>query len=168
MKCFFHEALTFFGYTARVCIIDNTNLARLRGSGNTAVLVPEMEQFAGQYDFKFVCHRIGNANRKAGNERSFYTVETNFFPGRSFADLLDLNRQALEWATVKMTHRPVSKTHLIPAKAFEHEQSYLIKLPPYVQPPYIVHGRATDQYGYIYPSRGIFIGSPVHHEMMSR
>jgi transposase len=56
MKCFFHEALTFFGYTARVCIIDNTN---------------------------------------------------------------------------------------------EHEQSYLIKLPPYVQPPYIVHGRATDQYGYI-------------------
>lgn len=159
MKCFFHEALTFFGYTARFCIIDNTNLARLRGSGNNAVIVPEMEQFAGQYGFEFVCHRPGNANRKAGNERSFYTVETNFFPGRTYEDLLDLNRQALEWATVRMAHRPVSKTHMIPAKAFEHEESYLIQLPPYVQPPYIVHGRATDQYGYI-SFRGNFYWVP--------
>ena len=28
MKCFLHEALTFWGYAARQCIIDNTNLAR--------------------------------------------------------------------------------------------------------------------------------------------
>lgn len=27
MKCFLHEALTHFGYSAGVCIIDNTNLA---------------------------------------------------------------------------------------------------------------------------------------------
>ena len=33
MKCFIHEALTFWGYAAPVCIIDNTNLARLRGTG---------------------------------------------------------------------------------------------------------------------------------------
>lgn len=149
MKCFFHEALIFFGYTARNCIIDNTNLARLKGTGKYAVMAPEMEQFAQQYGFKFVCHEIGHANRKAGNERSFYTVETNFFPGRTFESMQDLNRQALEWATVKMAHRPVSKTHLIPAKAFEHEQSYLIKLPTYVPAPYIVNVRLTDQYGYI-------------------
>jgi transposase len=28
MKCFLHEALMFWGYSARQCIIDNTNLAR--------------------------------------------------------------------------------------------------------------------------------------------
>ena len=39
MKCFFHEALVFFGYTAKVCIIDNTNLARLRGTGKNALIV---------------------------------------------------------------------------------------------------------------------------------
>lgn len=33
MKCFFHEALIFFGYTAGSCIIDNTNLARFSVSG---------------------------------------------------------------------------------------------------------------------------------------
>ncbi len=148
MKCFLHEALTFWGYTAGICIIDNTNLARLRGSGKNAVITPEMEKFAEEYGFQFVCHEIGHANRKAGNERSFYTVETNFFPGRSFETLEDLNRQAVEWATVWMATRPVSKTRLIPVKAFEYERAYLSEVPAYVPPPYLVHHRATDQYGY--------------------
>ncbi len=149
MKCFFHEALVFFGYTAKVCIIDNTNLARLRGTGKNALIVAEMGQFARQYGFEFVCHEVNHPNRKAGNERSFYTVETNFFPGRKFEDMEDLNRQAIEWATVRIANRPVSKTVLIPARAFEHEQSYLTGLPPYIPPPYLAHRRGTDQYGYV-------------------
>ena len=36
MKCFLHEALMHYAYSARTCIIDNTNLARLRGSGPRA------------------------------------------------------------------------------------------------------------------------------------
>ena len=148
MKCFLHEALIFWNYAAEVCIIDNTNLARLHGTGSRAVIVPEMEQFAKQYGFKFVCHEKGHANRKAGNERSFYTVETNFFPGREFANLEDMNRQAFEWATVRMTNRPTGKTRLIPAQAFEYEQPYLKKLPAYVCAPYLVLERGTDQYGY--------------------
>ncbi len=148
MKCFFHEALTFWRYAAPHCIIDNTNLARLRGSGYNAVIVPEMIGFAKQYGFEFICHGIGRPNRKAGNERGFYTVETNFFPGRSFASIEDLNRQALEWATVRMLNRPLSKTGLIPAKAFEYEQPFLVKLPAFVSPPYLELKRDTDQYGY--------------------
>ena len=148
MKCFIHEALTFWRYAAPDCIIDNTNLARLRGTGRNAVITPEMKQFAGQYGFKFICHEINHANRKAGNERSFYTVETNFFPGRTFENLEDMNWQAFDWATIRVANRPVSKTKLIPAKAFEFEQSFLRKLPPYVTPPYLAYGRGTDQYGY--------------------
>jgi len=149
MKCFFHEALVFFGYAAKVCIIDNTNLARLRGTGKNALIVAEMEQFARQYGFEFICHEVNHPNRKAGNERSFYTVETNFFPGRKFEDMEDLNRQAIEWATVRMANRPVSGTVLIPARAFEHEQAYLTGLPPYIPSPYLTHRRGTDQYGYV-------------------
>jgi len=95
MKCFLHEALSFWGCTAYVCIIDNTNLAR-----------------------------------------------------RKFADLEDMNRQAFEWATVRMANRPTGKTRLIPAQTFEYEQPYLKKLPGYVPAPYLVHERGTDQYGY--------------------
>jgi len=148
MKCFLHEALVYWGYSAPVCIIDNTNLARLRGTGKNAVIVPEMECFAGQYGFKFICHAIGHANRKAGNERGFYTVETNFFPGRSFESLEDMNRQAFQWATHRSANRPTGKTRLIPSVTFEYEKPYLKKLSSYVEPPYLVHQRQTDQYGY--------------------
>src|SRR3990172_2693427 len=95
MKCIFHEGLMHWGYAARECIIDNTNLARLRGTGSLAVIVPEMEAFADKYGFRFVCHEKGHCNRKAGEERSFYTVESNFLPGRQFESLEDLNGQAL-------------------------------------------------------------------------
>jgi len=119
MKCFLHEGLMHWGYAAPVCIIDNTNLARLRGTGKNAVIVPEMIAFSEQRRFKFVCHEKGHSNRKAGEERSFWTVETNFFPWRTFENLEDLNRQAFEWATVRMHNRPTD-TGLIPSKAFEY------------------------------------------------
>ena len=132
MKCFLHEALMFWGYAADRCIIDNTNLARLRGAGSRAVICPEMNAFSRRYGFQFVCHEIGHANRKAGNERSFWTVETSFLPGRTFDSLEDLNKQAREWATERMEYRPQSKARLIPAKAFEHECGYLHQLPQYL------------------------------------
>jgi hypothetical protein len=148
MKCFFHEALIYWAHAAPKCIIDNTNLARLRGTGKDAVMVPEMAAFALQYGFKFICHEKGHANRKAGEERSFWTVQTNFLPGRTFRDMEDLNRQAFEWATERMYHRPLAKTHIIPAKAFEHEQPYLNKVLSCLPAPYLLLERCTDQYGY--------------------
>jgi hypothetical protein len=47
-----------------------------------------------------------------------------------------------------MEHRPQGKGRLIPAKAFEHERSYLAQLPGHLPAPYQVHQRGTDQYGY--------------------
>ena len=148
MKCFFHQALMYWGYAASVCIIDNTNLARLRGTGRNAVMVPEMVAFSKQYGYEFQCHEIKHSNRKAGNERGFWTVETNFFPGRSFTSIEDLNEQALDWATVRSYHRPVGKARLIPVKAFEHERASLVELPSHLPAPYLRHDRGTDQYGY--------------------
>jgi len=149
MKCFFHQALTFWGYAARRCIIDNTNLARLRGTGSAAVIVPEMEAFGKQYGFEYKCHALKHANRKAGEERSFYTVETNFLPGRTFLSIEDINQQALEWASMRMDNRPQGKAGLIPAKAFEYEMGFLNRLEAHLPPPYRIHDRGTDQYGYI-------------------
>ena len=148
MKCFLHEALMFWQHAAPVCIIDNTNLARLRGTGKDAVMVAEMAAFAKQYGFRFVCHEKNHPDRKAGEERSFWTVETNFLPGRHFQSLEDLNQQAFQWATVRMEQRPVAKSRLIPAQAFDHERHYLVKLPAHLPAPYLVHERDTDQYGY--------------------
>jgi len=149
MKCFFHEALMSWEYVAPICVIDNTNLARLRGSGKNAVIVAEMEQFAKMYGFAYICHEINHSNRKAGEERSFFTITTNFIPGRIFESMEDLNTQAHQWATVRFANRPVSKTGLVPVKAFEYEQSFLQKISSFVPAPYLTHQRRTDQYGYI-------------------
>lgn len=149
MKCFIDEALRFWGYVAGECIIDNTNLAVLYGTGKRAVFHPEMKAFASSYGFKWIAHEIRHANRKAGKERNFWTVETNFLPGRIFKNLTDMNEQALAWATDRYAHRPQSKTRLIPIELFEKEKPFLAKMPSYVHPPYLDHKRDIDQYGYI-------------------
>jgi transposase len=148
MKCFFHEALMFWQYSAPTCVIDNTNLARLKGIGKHAVMVPEMAEFGKRYGFAFLCHEKNHANRKAGDEKGLHTVETNFLPGRTFESLEDMNAQAFEWATNRMHNKPVGKTRVIPAEAFEYERPYLTKLSPYLPEPYRLHRRGTDQYGY--------------------
>jgi transposase len=149
MKCFLHRALLHWGYAPGLCIIDNTNLARLRGLGQQAVIVPEMEAFAKTYGFRFLCHAPRHSDRKAGEERSFLTVETNFLPGRTFESLEDLNRQALAWSTVRMEQRPQGKAGLIPAQAFEHERGFLQQLPPHLPAPYKLLERSVDEYGYV-------------------
>jgi transposase len=166
MKCFFHQALSFWGYAARQCIIDNTNLARLRGAGSSAVIVPEMEAFAKTYGFVFRCHAPKHPNRKAGEERSFWTVETNFLPGRTFASLEDLNAQALPWATQRQDNRPQGKAGLIPAQAFEHEASFLIRLPQYLPAPYRDLSRGVDPYGYVaFDANYYWVPQPHSHEL---
>ena len=149
LKCFLHLALMHWGHAPRVCVIDNTNLARWRGLGSNAVMVPEMAAFARNYGFQFLCHAPRHPDRKAGEERSFQTVETNFFPGRTFASLEDLNAQALEWSTVRWEQRPQGKAGLIPAQAFEHERQFLTPLPAPLPAPYLLLDRSVDEYGWV-------------------
>ena len=149
MKCFFYEALTYWGYVAKICIVDNTSLAVLHGTGSNAVFTPEMKAFAKPYGFGWLAHEKGHANRKAGKERNFWTVETNFLPGRRFESIEDLNRQAFDWATDRYARRPQSKTRLIPIALFQQEKPDLIKLPVYIEPPSIPLTRDIDQYGFI-------------------
>lgn len=149
LKCFLHLALMHWGYAPKICVIDNTNLARWRGLGAQAVIVPEMEAFGKAYGFRFLCHAPKHPDRKAGEERSFLTVETNFIPGRVFQNLEDLNRQALEWSTMRMEQRPQGKAGLIPAQAFEHERAFLAQLPRHLPAPYLLLDRTVDEYGYV-------------------
>jgi hypothetical protein len=149
MKCFIDEALRHWGYTARTCIIDNTNLAVWVGTGSSASMNPEMIAFAQNYGFCWKAHAVGHADRKAGCERNFHTIETNFFPGRRFASLEDMNQQAIQWATVRYAKRPQAKTKLIPLELFETEKSALVKLPAYINTPYLFHKRRIDEYGYV-------------------
>lgn len=148
MQCFFHEALMSLGYSAKECIIDNTNLAVLKGSGREAVFVPEMEMFAKTYSFSWIAHEIKHSDRKATVEASFRTVNCNFLPGREFADLEDLNEQAVDWCNRRFL-KPVSKVNQTPEVLFALEKPHLFKLSPHLVAPYKIHSRKSDQYGFV-------------------
>ena len=147
MKSFFHESLMHFGYVPGECIIDNTHLAVLRGTGANAIFVQEMNDFAKTYGFKWKAHELKHSDRKAGVERGFWTTVTNFFPGRTFSSLEDLNSQALEWSLKRF--QKANKNKIIPAERFEQEIPYMNKVMKGLHPPYISHRRIIDQEGYI-------------------
>src|SRR5262249_8975247 len=96
-KVFLSEALKYFEGACAKCMIDNTHLVVLAGSGRLMVPVPEMAAFGERFGFEFVAHAIGDANRSARVERPFDYIENNFLAGRRFADFDDLNSQARAW-----------------------------------------------------------------------
>jgi hypothetical protein len=149
MKCFLDEALRHWGGCARRCVVDNTSLVVVAGSGQDALFSPEMVAFANNYGFHWMAHAIGHANRKGGCERAFWTLETNFLPGRTFVSIEELNQKAFDWAASHYAFRPLSHTGLVPGKLFEHEKPYLAALSDFVAPPMQTHKRLVDKYGYI-------------------
>jgi len=67
------------------------------GTGKNAVAAPETAALAERFDFHFMAHELGDANRSARVERPFDYIERNFYSGRHFADLTDLNVQLASW-----------------------------------------------------------------------
>src|SRR5207249_4272840 len=96
-KTFLADALVYMGGVAGRCMIDNTHVVVLRGTGREMVPVPEMAAFADRYGFTFRAHEKGDANRSARVERPFGFIEGNFLAGRMFESFEDANRQAAAW-----------------------------------------------------------------------
>lgn len=147
MKCFFYEAIQYFGYVPRNCIIDNTSLVIDRGSGNNAVFNKEMVDFAKGFHFKWYAHAIKHSDRKAGVERGFYTITQNFLPGREFHSLEDLDLQAKRWCEARS--EKMNKNKIIPLKYFEYEKDFMTKIIKGIGEPYRQYSRKVDQEGYI-------------------
>jgi len=148
-KIFLTEALLFIGGGARRCVIDNTNVVIAHGTGRKAVIAPEMEAFSERFGFTFMAHAVGDADRKGRVERPFSFIENNFYPGRTFADLADLNRQMEAWCE-KVNAK--GRRHLggaAPVTLFQSEKPYLLPLPVYVPEVYALHLRVVDLEGMV-------------------
>ena len=147
-KLFLADALRYLGGAARRCMIDNTHVVVLHGTGKEMVPVPEMAAFADRYGFAFAAHEKGDANRSARVERPFDFIENNFLAGRDFKDLDDLNAQALVWCDkVNGAHR--KHLHASPRELFALERPQLLPLPIWVPDVYLLHHRIVDVEGYV-------------------
>jgi hypothetical protein len=154
-KVFLTEAVQYFGGAARRCMIDNTHVVVLRGTGKEMVPVPEMVAFGARFGFVFAAHEKGDANRSARVERPFDWVENNFFAGRSFDDFDHLNREARSWCdkgnAAYMKHLRATRREL-----FAIEAPRLLPLPAYVPPVYLLHQRIVDLEGYVHIDGNVY------------
>lgn len=147
-KLFLSEAFQYVGGACEICMIDNTHVVVLKGTGADMVPVPEMKAFADRYDFRFLAHEKGDANRSARVERRFSYIENNFLANRRFADWEDANRQARAWCDqVNTTFRRQLKGS--PRDLFAAELPYLKPLPVWAPPVYRLHHRLVDTEGYV-------------------
>jgi transposase len=147
-KVFLTAALRYFAGAARRCMIDNTHVVVLSGTGKDMVPVPEMAAFAERFGFAFAAHEKGDANRSARVERPFDFVENNFLAGREFDDFADANRQAVAWCDkVNATHR--KHLHASARELLASELPQLIPLPLWVPEVYQLHHRIVDVEGYV-------------------
>ncbi len=147
-KVFLSEAIEFFDGAAAECMVDNTSVIISHGTGKDAVVAPEMKAFGDRFGFTFIAHAKGHANRSARVERPFYHVETNFYPGRKFADLDDLNRQLIEWCK-KINSKHKRTINASPIELFRAEKAHLKPLPIHVPEVYALHSRIVDLQGYV-------------------
>jgi len=149
-KAFLREALCFTDGSAHRCMVDNSNVVVASGSGADAVMAPEMAAFGQIFGFEFIAHAVGDANRSAYVERSFYYAERNFLPGRRFTSWDDLNAQARAWCEQTANQKTKRSLGMSPEAAYVLEKPYLLPLPPHLPPVYQAFTRIVDVEGYVF------------------
>lgn len=148
-KVFLTDALRYFKGAARRCMLDNSSVVVVRGTGQEAVMAPEMAAFGKRFGFVFAAHELGHKDRSAYVERSFWFIENNFYPGRVFANVDDVNKQMRDWCDAT-DHRTIRAISARPIDLFVTETSSLVPLPPHVPEPYRIHPRTVDEAAYVH------------------
>lgn len=147
-KVFLTDAITYFGGACKDCMIDNTHVVVLKGSGKDMVAVPEMIAFGERFGFGFIAHEIGDANRSARVEGPFNYVDKNFLANRDFSDWDHINAEARLWCD-KVNAKYSSKLRASRRDLFASERLALKPLPDFVPEVYTLHHRIVDAEGYV-------------------
>ncbi len=149
-RAFLTKALDFMGGSCKRCVIDNTSVAVIAGSGETAVIAPEMEAFARHYGFTFSAHALRHADRKGKVERPFAYIEGNFLAAREFASWEDINNQVLAWCLNTSNPKTKRVLGMSPDAAHIIELPFLVPSPAYIPPVYENAARIVDTQGFVY------------------
>lgn len=168
-KAFMTEAVSYFGGSADRCVVDNSSVVLAHGTGPDAVPAPEMKAFANRFGFEWMAHVLGDTNRSARVERPFDYIESNFYPGRTFADLPDLNAQLREWCAT-VDHKPKRRLQTTPIALFQAELTKLNPLPMHIPEVYDLVRRTVDLEGFVhyYTNRYSVPDALIGHEVEVR
>jgi transposase len=133
MACFLDahvQAFSFFNAAPRTLLYDNLRSAVLERIGDAIRFHPTLLELAAAYRFAPRPVALARGNEKGRVERSIRFVRERFFAARRFADLSDLNAQALAWCATEAAERPCPEDRTRSVRAcFEEEQPRLLTLP---------------------------------------
>lgn len=114
----------------KILLYDNLRSAVPEREGNAIRFHPSLLELASHYRFEPRPVAIARGNEKGRVERAIRYIRDNFFAGRQWQDLDDLNQQALEWCQGTAAERRCPQnTDITVAEAFTQEQLRLLALP---------------------------------------
>jgi transposase len=131
LRC--HEqAWTFVGGCTRDAWYDNAPTVVAERRGRLVRFHPRFLAYAGHHGFRPVACAVGAPQAKGRVEDAIRYLRTNFWPGRTFRDLADLNAQAQAWRDTVANQREHRVTRKIPGLHAAEERPHLLPLPePY-------------------------------------
>jgi transposase len=145
-----HRAFVNFGGVPATALFDRmkTAVARAESDGK-AVFNEEMLRFTAHYGFRPLACRPYRAKTKGRVERAVSYLRRNFFYGRRFHDLEDLNSQLEKWLEETANARLHGTTGEMPSQRLQDEKSHLRPLPADNYVPLITLGRRVSRDGFV-------------------
>ena len=114
----------------KILLYDNLKSAVLERQGQAIRFHPTLLDLASHYRFEPRAAAPARGNEKGRVERAIRYIRDNFFVGRHYQSVEDLNRQANDWCQgVSSDRRCPEDTALSVREAFLHEQPSLLALP---------------------------------------
>lgn len=123
-------AFEFFNGVPKVLLFDNLKSAVLERQGDAIRFHPTLLDLSAHYHFEARPVAVARGNEKGRVERAIRYIRDNFFAGRQWQTLEELNAEAQAWCLGNSADRrcPGDKS-LTVGEAFAQEQPRLIALP---------------------------------------
>jgi hypothetical protein len=123
-------AFNAWGALPRVLLYDNLKSAVLERRDDAIRFHPTLLALSAHYHFEPRPVAVARGNEKGRVERAIRYIRDNFFAGREWSDIEDLNAQADAWCAGPAANRPCPEDRSMTVReAFAQEQPHLLALP---------------------------------------
>jgi transposase len=123
-------AFDAWGALPRVLLYDNLKSAVLERRADAIRFHPTLLALSAHYHFEPRPVAVARGNEKGRVERAIRYIRDNFFAGRQWSSIDDLNAQADAWCAGPAANRACPEDQrMTVSEAFEQEQPHLLGLP---------------------------------------
>lgn len=164
-----HRSFIAFGGVPETVLFDRMKVAVARSNPDgRAIFNEEMLRFAHHYGFQPRACQPYRAKTKGRVERAVSYLRHNFFYGRRFHDLEDVNKQLEKWLLETANIRIHGTTNETPADRLKQEVTQLKPLPVDNYIPVITLGRRLSPDGFVsYNGNGYSVPEGVNSPKIS-